>query len=75
MLLDQPDRLLGATLLVRADREAEMASRDRALVVGQDDLAAGQRHPLHAHEDVHERMRVFSGSNTAVESVVCTVTG
>ena len=75
VLLDEPDRLLGAALLVRADREAEMAGRDRPLVVGEDDLAAGQRHPLDADEDVHERTRVLSGSNTGVESLLATVTG
>ena len=75
MLLDQPDRLLGATLLVGADREPEVAGLDRALVLGQRDLAAGQRDPLDAHEDVHERTRELSGSKIGVEPATATVTG
>ena len=75
MLLDDPDGLLDAALLVRADREAEVAGLDRALVAGEDDLAAGDRHALDADEDVHERMRVFSGSKIGVEPATATVTG
>ena len=78
MLLDQADRLLGAALLVGADREAEVARRDRALIVGEHDLATREGHALYADEDVHraqERTRELSGSNTGVESFVTTVTG
>ena len=76
MVLDDPDGLLDAALLVRADREAEVAGLDRALVVGEDDLAAGDRHALDADEDVHhDRMRVFSGSKIGVEPATATVTG
>ena len=75
MLLDQPDRLLGPALLVRADGEAEVPGLDRALVVGQRRLAAGERDPLDADEDVHDRTRLLSGSNSGVESAEATVTG
>src|ERR1019366_1795221 len=75
VLLHQPDRLLDGALLVRTDREAEMAGLDRLLILGQRDLAPGQRHPLDADQDVHERTRELSGSNTGVESMVATVTG
>ena len=75
VLLDQADRLLGAALLVRADREPEVSSLDRLLVVGQGDLAAGQRHALDADEDVHERTRELSGSKIGVEPATATVTG
>ena len=68
MLLDQPHRLLRPALLVRADREAEVAGRDRTLVFGEHDLASRQGHSLDADEDVHERTRVLSGSNSDVES-------
>ena len=54
MRLDEPDRLLDAALLVRADREAEVPGVDRLLVVGQDDPPAGHRHALHADEDLHD---------------------
>ena len=50
--LDQPHRLLDAALLVRADREPEVAGLDRLLVGGEDDASAGHRHALHAAEDV-----------------------
>ena len=74
--LDDPHRLLDAALLVRADREAEVAGLDRALVLGEDDLAAGQRHALDADEDVHhDRMRLFSGSKIGVDPATATVTG
>ena len=74
--LDDPHGLLDAALLVRADREAEVAGLDRALVRGEDHLAAGQRHALDADEDVHQdRMRVFSGSKIGVEPATATVTG
>ena len=33
------------------------------------------RHALDADEDVHERMRVFSGSNSGVAPATATVTG
>jgi hypothetical protein len=75
VLLDQPDRLLGAAFLVRADGEAEMPRRDRALVVCEDDLATRQGDALDADEDVPARTRALSGSNTGVESFVATVTG
>src|SRR5215207_3056070 len=75
VLLDDPDGLLDAALLVRADREAEVAGLDRALVVRQDDLAAGDRHALDADEGAHERMRVFSGSKSGVDPATATVTG
>ena len=74
-LLDEADGLLDAALLVRADREAEVLRRDRLLVVGEHDLAARQRDPLHADEHVHERIRVFSGSKTGVGPATATVTG
>jgi hypothetical protein len=60
VLLDQTDGLLAATLLVRADREAEVARGDRALVVGEHDLPAGQRDAFDGHEDVHV-LRGMSG--------------
>ena len=75
MLFDQAHSLLGATLLMRTDREAKVARGDRAVVLGQDDLAAGQRDALAADQDVHERTRALSGSNTGIESLVTTVTG
>ncbi len=75
VLLDQPHRLLGPALFVRADREAEVPGRDRPLVVGEHDLASRQGDALDAHEDVHERTRELSGSNSDVESAEPTVTG
>ena len=71
--LDDAHRLLDAALLVRRDREAEVPRLDRLLVVGQHHLPAGDRHPLDADEDPHERTRAFSGSKTGVESFVATV--
>src|SRR5581483_2261903 len=80
VLLDEADRLLDAALLVGADREAEMPGRDRPLVLGEGDLAAGQRHALYADENVHvaigsgagwmSRTRALSGSKSDVESLV-----
>ena len=76
MRLDDLHRLLDAALLVRADREAEVACLDRALVAGEDDLSAGERHALDADEDVHhDLMRAFSGSKIGVEPTTATVTG
>jgi hypothetical protein len=75
MRFDQPDRLLGGALLVRAHRKPQVSGLDGLLVLGEGDLAAGERHPLDADEDVHERTRAFSASNTGVASLVATVTG
>ena len=55
VLLDQAHRLLHPALLVGADREAEMASLDRLLVLGEHHPAAGERHSLDADEDPHLR--------------------
>ena len=73
--LDEPDRLLDAALLVRADREAEVAGLDRLAVVGEDDVPAGHRHALDADEHPHERILVFSGSKIGVAPTTSTVTG
>ena len=75
--LDQPDRLLDRALLVRADREPEIARVDRLLVGGQGDLSGRRRDPLDADEDVHDqaRTRLLSGSNSGVEPTTSTVTG
>ena len=73
--LGDADGLLDPALLVRTDREAEVAGLDRALVRGEDDLAAGDRHPLDADEDVHDRIRALSGSKSGVEPATATVTG
>ena len=43
--------------------------------VGQHDRAARHRHPLGADEDVHDRIRSFSGSKIGVEPATATVTG
>ena len=51
--LDDPDRLLDGALLVRADREAEIADVDLGPVGRQDDPPARGRHPLDADQDVH----------------------
>ena len=53
--LDDPDGLLDRALLVRADREAEVAGVDVLAVGGQEDPAAGRGHALDADEDVHRR--------------------
>ena len=55
MRLDDPDRLLDRALLVRADREPEVAGVDRLLVGGQGDLPGRGRDALDADEDVHVR--------------------
>ena len=81
VLLDEPHRLLDAALLVRADREAEVARLDRLLVGGEDHAPAGQRDALDADEDPHAgtasaaRMRSLSGSKIGVEPATATVTG
>ena len=59
VLLHQPHGLLHAALLVRADREAEVARLERLLVGGQHHLAAGERHALDADEDPHARDRAL----------------
>src|SRR6185312_8806678 len=63
--LHQPDRLLGGALLVGAHRESQVPGLDRLLVLGEGDLAAGERHPLDADQDVHElisaRRRLMTG--------------
>ena len=51
--LDDPDGLLDAALLVRADREPQEARVDGLAVGGQHDPAAGLGHALDADEDVH----------------------
>ncbi len=73
--LDQPDGLLDAALLVRADREAEVLRLDRLRVLGEDDLPARHRHPLDADEDPHDRILEFSGSKIGAEPATSTVTG
>ena len=73
--LDEPHGLLDPALLVRADREAEVLGRDRLLVGREHDLPAGHRDALDADQDVHERIRVFSGSKSGVEPATSTVTG
>ena len=73
--LDQPDRLLDAALLVRADREPEVLRLDRLRVLGEDDLAARHRDALDADEDPHERILVFSGSKIGAEPTTSIVTG
>ena len=81
MLLDDPHRLLDAALLVRADREAEVARLERLLVGRQDHLAAGERDALDADEDPHVSTgsaaltRSLSGSKSGVEPATATVTG
>src|SRR5262245_24551751 len=75
LLLDDPDRLLDAALLVRADRVAEEPGVDRLPVRGQDDAPSRLRHALHTDEDVHDRMRMLSGSKSGVEPATATVTG
>ena len=81
VLLDEPHGLLDAALLVRADREAEVARLERLLVVCQDHPAARERHPLDADEDPHAGTgpaaftRSLSGSKTGVEPATATVTG
>ena len=81
VLLHQPHRLLHAALLVRADREAEVARLDRLLVVGEDHPPAGERHALDADEDPHAGTapaaftRSLSGSKSGVEPATATVTG
>ena len=73
--LHEPHGFLDPALLVRGDREPEVLGRDRLGVLGQHDLPAGQRHALDADEDVHERMRAFSGSKTGVAPATATETG
>ena len=81
VFLHEPDRLLHAALLVRADREAEVASLERLLVGRQHHLAARERHALDADEDPHAGIasaaftRSLSGSKSGVESADATVTG
>src|SRR3954452_6254055 len=81
VVLDEPHRLLDPALLVRRDREAEVARLERLLVGREHHLAAGQRHALDADEDPHAgigsaaRTRELSGSKSAAESFVWTVTG
>jgi hypothetical protein len=52
VLLDEPQRLLDSALLVRADREAEVAGVDLLLVCGERDPRAGFRDALDADRDV-----------------------
>jgi hypothetical protein len=75
VMLPQPHGLLDPTLLVRADREAEMLRLDRLLVLGEDDATTGHGNALHADESLHERILSFSGSNGAVAPATATVTG
>src|SRR4029079_4889278 len=75
LFLDDPNGLLDPALLVRADRVAEELRIDRLAVRGQHDPAARLRHALDADQDVHDRMRVLSGSNSGVEPATATVTG
>src|SRR4029077_17978539 len=60
---------------VRADREAEVLGLDLLRVAGQDDPAARHRHPLHARQDLHDRILAFSGSKGARAPTTSTVTG
>src|SRR5262249_52448795 len=53
----------------------EMARVDVGAVVRQQDPAARRRDALDADEDVHERMRAFSGSNSGRLPATATVTG
>ena len=78
--LDDPDGFLDRALLVRADREAEVAGVDRLPVGRQDDPAAGRGDALDADEDLHAtsaqlRIRALSGSNNGVAPATATVTG
>ena len=73
--LDQPDSLLDAALLVRADREPEVLRLDRLGVGGEDDLPSREWNPLDADENPHDRIRVFSGSKIGAEPTTSTVTG
>ena len=81
MRLDQPHRLLDPALLMRADREAQVARLDRLLVGREHHPPARERHALYADEDPHVRTgsaaftRSLSGSNSGVESARSTVTG
>src|SRR5207249_3558839 len=73
--LDHAHRFLDPALLVRADREPEMARLDRLLVLRQDDPPAGHRHALHARKNIHERILALSGSKIGREPTTSTVTG
>ena len=73
--LDDPHRLLDRALLVRRDRETEVLRVDRLRVGGEHHLPAGDRHPLDADEDPHERILSLSGSNGGREPTTSTVTG
>ena len=55
--------------------EAEVPRLDRERVLGEDDRAAGHRHPLDADEDLHERILAFSGSKSGSRPTTATVTG
>jgi hypothetical protein len=73
--LDQPDGLLDAALLVRADREPEVPGLDLLRVVREHDAPARQRHALYTNENLHERILAFSGSKIGVAPATATVTG
>ena len=72
---DDPHRLLDAAFLVRADREAEMSGLERPGIGRKHHLSAREGHPFDTDEDLHERMRAFSGSNRGREPATATVTG
>src|SRR5260370_2883223 len=73
--LDQPDRLLDPTFLMRADRETEMAGFQGHRVRGEHHLPAGERHALDADQDSHDLVRRLSGTQRRVEPAAATVTG
>src|SRR5207302_3704615 len=73
--LDDPHRLLDSALLVRADREAKVTRFERFPVGCEYHLAAGERHPFDADQDLHALTRRFSGSNSGVDPTTATATG
>ena len=74
--LDEPDRLLDAALLVRADGEAEVARVDARASAVSTILPPVIGTRLTQTRIVHQdRIRVFSGSKSGVEPTTATVTG
>ena len=74
--LDEPDRLLDAALLVRADGEAEVPGLDRLRVVGRARSARRSSAPAsRTTSTLHDRILVFSGSKIGREPTTSTVTG
>src|ERR1700694_6255729 len=73
--LDQPDRLLDAALLVRADGETKVSRLQSLSVAGEHHPSSGQRNSFDADKNFHTRIRRFSGSKTGVGPATATVTG